>query len=189
MKNKEFLTEETTVYEALTKHPVLKEALIGISPKYRNLQNPVLFNTVAKVTPLKKAAAIGGIYANEFLLKLNTAIGAQDEYLNHVKAQVPKLQEDFLKKQFGSPGKKDKPEWYEKTKSFDIIDVRDKGEPFALITSKAKELKAGEGFKMIQTFEPAPLMDYLKNEGVESYAEKEEDSKVSVYFYKKGREL
>lgn len=92
------ITEEDTVYAVLTKYPQLKEVMLKMSPKYSHLQNPVMFNTVAKVTPLKKAANVSGIYIKEMLYQLNDAIGKGAEFLVYFKSQIPKMQEEFLKK-------------------------------------------------------------------------------------------
>ncbi len=184
-KNEDLITEEDTVYEVLSKYPQLKEVLVQFSPKYKRLYNPVLFNTVAKVTKLKKAAEIGNIYIKELLYQLNAAIGKGEEYLKYFKEQIPRMQEDFLKKQFGLKDEKEKPEWFSKTKNFKIFDARDiEGEPFTHIIDFANKINRGEGFILIQKFVPAPMINYLETLGFKSWTEKESDDKIKIYFYK-----
>lgn len=181
------IREEDTVYDVLTKYPQLKEVLVQISPKYKRLYNPVLFNTVAKVTKLKKAAEVGNIYVKELLYQLNDAIGKGEEFLRYFKNQIPKMQEEFLKKQFGTTDEtKQKPHWMEKSNDFKTFDAtKIEGEPFAHIIEVANKLKANEGFILIQKFVPAPMISYLGTLGFESYVEKENEDKIKVYFYKK----
>lgn len=185
-KEKDLITENDTVYDVLTKYPQLKEVLVEISPKYKRLYNPVLFNTVAKVTKLKKAAEVGNIYIKELLYQLNLAIGKGEEFLQYFKEQIPKMQEEFLKKQFGNKiDLKEKPDWFLKSKYFKIFDAREiKGEPFAQIIEFAKKIQNGEGFILIQKFVPAPMISYLETLGFKSWTEKESDNKIKVYFYK-----
>ena len=183
------ITEEDTVYEVLTKHPELKEVLIKISPKFKNLQNPVLFNTVARVTSLGKASKIGNIYIKEMLYELNEAIGKSGEFLTYFKSQIPKMQEEFLKKQFGTGvagNEGGKPAWMEKSAGFPEFDARKvDGEPFTFIMDKAGSVVSGGGFVLVQKFEPAPIINYLQTQGFESFTDKKNENEVRVYFYKK----
>lgn len=180
------ITEEDTVYDVITKYPQLKEVLVKISPKYKRLYNPVLFNTVAKVTKLKKAAEVGNVYIKEFLYQLNSAIGKGEEFLNYFKSQIPKMQEEFFKKQFSKVNEKPKPDWFNKTSEFKTFDARKiDGEPFAHIVELANSIKEGEGFVLIQNFVPAPMINYLEKSGFESYTEKINENEIKVYFFKK----
>lgn len=180
------ITEEDTVYDVITKHPELKEVLVKISPKYQRLYNPVIFNTVAKITPLKKAAVTGNIYLKEMLYQLNEAIGKGAEFLAYFKSQIPKMQEDFLKKQFSNrPQEGSKPEWMAKSAGFEVFDARTiDGEPFTHIMGKAGEVKPGSGFILVQKFEPAPVIAYLETQGFENWVEKVSEDEVRVYFFK-----
>ena len=183
------ITEEDTVYNVLTAHPELKEVLVKISPKFRNLQNPVMFNTVAKQRSLGKASKIGNIYIKEMLYELNEAIGKGGEFLAYFKSQIPKMQEDFLKKQFGTgqaAAATGRPEWMDKSGAFGEFDARKiEGEPFTFIMDKAAGIKQGAGFILIQKFEPAPVINYLQTQGFESFVEKVSENEVRVYLYKK----
>jgi NitT/TauT family transport system substrate-binding protein len=186
MKEKDFITEEQTVYEVLIKYPQLREVLVAISPKYKRLYNPVLFNTVAKVTTLKKAAQIGNVYIKEFLYQLNSAIGKGEEFLQYFKSQIPKMQEEFLKKQFGNKTQEGKePEWISKINDFKILDARKiEGEPFVHIIEFSNKINKGEGFILIQKFIPSPIISYLETLGFKSWMKKESDDMFKVYFYK-----
>ncbi len=187
-KEKDFITEEDTVYDVITKYPQLKEVLVKISPKYKRLYNPVLFNTVAKVTKLKKAAEVGNIYVKELLYQLNDAIGKGKEFLDYFKNQIPKMQEEFLKKQFGDIKKQEqKPDWMDNNQNFEVFDAtKIEGEPFAHIVEFAKKIKVNQGFVLIQKFVPAPMISYLETLGFESYVDKSEKDIIKVYFFKKG---
>jgi len=185
MDKPKLITEETTIYEIVTNYPELKEVLLQISPKFKNLQNPVMLNTVAKITSVSKAAKVGGVFANEMLLKLNEALGLGEEYLAHVKSNIPKMQAEFMRKQAQKgEAAAEKPAWMEKAGGFETIDVRSLGEPFGLITGKVTELSKGQGIHMVQSFEPAPLIAYVSGLGCGIFVEKKQEDEVHIFFYK-----
>ncbi|MEA3499463.1 MAG: DUF2249 domain-containing protein [Candidatus Marinimicrobia bacterium] len=57
-------------------------------------------------------------------------------------------------------------------------------DPFELIIKKAQSIEAGQGFVLIQAFQPDPLINLLKQMGFETYIKKEEEMKYKMYFYK-----
>ena len=59
-------------------------------------------------------------------------------------------------------------------------------DPLPLIVKKVKEIKPGGVLKIINSFEPTPLILLLKKQGFESYADVMDDQLVETYFYKKG---
>ncbi len=179
---RDLISKNDTVYDVITKYPQLKEVLLKISEKFNRLNNPLLFNTVAKVTTIEKASRVTGVYIYELLYELNSAIGKGEEFLKKFKEEIPMLQREFFEKI--QEEKKERPFWFDKKKNFKILDVRGIDEPFPLILKEADSLKEGEGFIVIQSFIPLPVIGYLESLGFEAYYEKEGDM-VIVYFYKK----
>lgn len=183
-EEKKMLNENDTVFDTVNSHPGLMDRMMELSPKYARLKNPVLFNTAARVTSLKKAASIGGIYWKEFVYQLNDAIGLGKEYLEksksdafaaHGKAAAPEMKNETAPR----------PRWMDGAEKFGVMDVRSAGEPFEAVVARAKTLKAGEGFALLQLFVPAPLIGYLETLGFEHVTEKKGDAEVKVYFYKR----
>lgn len=176
---------EDKVFDTLTKYPALKEVLVKINPKFSQLNNLVLFNTVAKVTPFSKVAKLGKIYINELLLELNEAIGEKEAFLSYVKQETFKKKDQFLnslqKKQT-----KEKPNWIPTSDTeWEILDVRnDKTDPFLKLKEKSESLKKGEGFILIQKFEPFPIITFLERTGLKSYVIQEDKEKFKIYFFK-----
>ncbi|MDE3144389.1 MAG: DUF2249 domain-containing protein, partial [Bacteroidota bacterium] len=58
-------------------------------------------------------------------------------------------------------------------------------DPLNIIMQSVKDLKAGCVLKIINSFEPVPLMHLLGKQGFESFSEKINDELVNTYFYKK----
>lgn len=178
------ITGKDTIHDIVTRYPVLKDVLKELSPRYEKLNNPVIFNTVARVTTVARAAQVGGLYVNDMLYAINKALGLGPEYLAHVKADAFAAHASTKK-----PAAKPAPAWLDKTGGFETIDAAALGgEPFAFVTEKAAELPAGQGFKLLQKFEPTPLIGYLETQGYESWSEKQSDDKWTVTFYRVKKE-
>ncbi|MEI7641111.1 MAG: DUF1858 domain-containing protein [bacterium] len=186
MAEKTIITQDSSIFDIVTQYPELKEVLSGLSSNFKRLQNPVLFNTVAKITTVKKASEIGKIYLNEMLYTLNEAIGMGSEYLDYVKKNIPALQDGFLKRRFSAEETlAEKPSWLDNMKTFAEVDARKiDGEPFQFIIEKANAISEGEGFLLIQKFKPAPVMAYLETQGLANYAVKKGEDEWHIYFYK-----
>jgi hypothetical protein len=74
---------------------------------------------------------------------------------------------------------------FKNKESFIEFDVRPlKGNFLLAILKKAKGLSVGEGFKVIQNFEPIPLYSTMENIGFVSETKKLADTSYVVYFYR-----
>ena len=71
------INAKTKIDDLLKQYPYLLDFLVALSPKFKNLKNPVLRKTVGKVATLEKAAAIGGLDANELVAALTAEIEKQ----------------------------------------------------------------------------------------------------------------
>ncbi len=58
------------VLELIETYPELEDVLIEYAPAFKNLKNPVLRRTVAKIATLQQAAAIGGVKTEELINRL-----------------------------------------------------------------------------------------------------------------------
>ncbi len=68
---KYMITEDDKIADVLNQYPVLKEHLLQRSPKFANLNNPIIFNTVGKFARIKDVAKNTGEDLTEFLDFLN----------------------------------------------------------------------------------------------------------------------
>ncbi len=181
--HKSVITQDETIYNIVTQYPELKELLISLSPRFERLQNPVLFQTVARLTSVAQAAKVGGIYLKEFLYQLNEAIGMEKEYFDNEKSKVQGLRESFLKG-FSSE-KAETPQWMDHISHWDTLDVRDQaGDPFNIIVENTEKLRHGEGILLIQKFEPLPLLNFMRLQGFDSFIKKQDTDQYYIYLYK-----
>ena len=76
--------------------------------------------------------------------------------------------------------------WYDRKEDFDILDVRHMTtDPFDIIIKKAYETEEDDGFRLIQRFEPIPIINMLSEMGFEHYSEIISEQEVHVFFHKK----
>lgn len=75
------ITPKDKIAAVFDAHPELKNKLIQRSPRYENLNNPAVFNTVGKVATIEVVAKVAGEDLGELLMFLNTAIGLREVYL------------------------------------------------------------------------------------------------------------
>ena len=76
-------------------------------------------------------------------------------------------------------------QWLEKKNTFLVKDVRGlQGNFLPSILKLANEIKVGEGFCIVQSFEPIPLYSTLEDLGYARHTEKESDSEWRSYFYR-----
>jgi hypothetical protein len=66
---------ETRVGPLLDAHPELEDVLIGLSPEFRRLRNPILRRTVARVATLAQVAKVGGLPVPDLVNALRVALG------------------------------------------------------------------------------------------------------------------
>ena len=76
--------------------------------------------------------------------------------------------------------------WLDKKEEFQLLDVRGwKEDPFTTIIKMANDTPPGSGFKLIQIFEPVPLINLIEPLGFETHVEKKGMFEYHIYFYKK----
>ncbi len=252
---------DDNVKEILDKYPELKTILADLSPRFKRLQNPVLYNTLAKFTSFRDAAKITGVSLCVILHTVNKFLGTEEQ-LYHIMPECIKAytgQEPEAELQTGEPvtweesreryvltgdnqdsllemvsnlrpggnivvisvdppdllvkmaiakefkynlekGREyrlsifnpqriDSGNWQQMKDSFEVLDVRFmKTDPFEVIIKKANHLEPGQGFVLMQSFVPYPIIRMLTEMGFEYEIEQSEPENVKVYFFKKPQE-
>ena len=170
------INANTKISKILKQNPEALEAIISINPKFEKLRNPLLRKLMAARTSIGMASKIGGFGVEKFFEKLqplgfeidrNTAPEANKErpklpaFLNSIKP--------------------------EQITDFDVRPIMDAGkDPLTLIVNKVKSIPKGGVLKIINSFEPTPLISLLKKQGFESFVDTIDNQLVETYFYKTG---
>jgi len=164
------ITPQTKIADLLSSYPQLEEVLIDMAPQFRKLQNPVLRKTIARVTSLQQAAMVGKVPLQQMINTLRCAVGQE------------KL--DSLSQETGHAGQQ--PAWFNPAKIVKKLDARamlERGEhPVAVVVQEVQVMKAGEIYELLTSFEPAPLIDKVKEKGLAAWVKKTGEDVYYTYF-------
>lgn len=154
-------------------NPDALEAIVSIDPKLEKLRNPVLRKILANRTSIAMASKMVGHSVEEFFAKLKP-LGFE---VNDAMATIETEQKDIPT--FVAELSK------EHIINFDVRELLTSGQdPLSLILEKVKTVQAGQALKIINTFEPIPLVKMLEKKGFLIYIDKVADDFVETYFYK-----
>lgn len=157
----------------LKNRPDALDAIIAISPKFEKLRNPLLRKLMAGRTSISMAAKIAGCSAADFfaaLEPLGFKKGKAQEEAPAAKKEAPALLKNL------------KPE---QLVVLDVRPVLEKGEdPLRQIQAAVKDLGPDQVLKIVNTFEPTPLITLLGKQGLQSYVVALEPDLIETYFFK-----
>lgn len=169
------INANTKIAAILKENPAALESIISINSKFEKLRNPILRKLMAGRTSIGMAAKISGCQINDFFEKLSLLGFTIDEKEPAKREQKPHL-----------------PAFFNSLKPDQIIelDVRPiieaDEDPLSLIVKTVKQIKQGQALKIINTFEPTPLLSLLKKQNFESYVDHVSDDLVETYFFRTG---
>jgi hypothetical protein len=145
---------ETKIGALLDAHPEMEQVLIGISPEFRRLQNPILRRTVAKVATLAQAARIAGIPTPDLVKSLRKALGYDTgEGCAHQAPETAEVE----------------PAWAATAVPIETLDAEEimgsGGTPVGLLSTRLAKLQPGQIVALKAPFYPAPLVDAIRTKG------------------------
>jgi hypothetical protein len=165
------ITPKTKVLELIETYPELEDVLIEYAPAFKNLKNPVLRRTVAKIATLQQAAAIGGVKTEELINRLRKEVG-----------------QDLITGESGSQYNYQKPEWFAEdkiVKRFNASEMLAAGEhPVNQVIADLNHLEAGKIYELKAPFLTAPLIDKASSLGLKHWVDKKSDEEYFIYFCK-----
>ena len=170
------INEQTKIATLIKHHPDALETIVTLSPDFKKLRNPILRKLMAGRTSIAMASKIGGCKPEDFFKALQP-LGFEVD----TKGVIPKEKE---------PEQKALPIYLKNAKAEQIVnfDVREMlaggSDPLRDIQLKVKDLKAGEILKIINTFEPVPLVKLLEKQGFQTYVDAISDNLYETYFFK-----
>ncbi len=175
MGQKLIITPKTRILDLITDYPELEEVLFDVSPAFRQLKNPVLRRTVARVTTLQQAALVGGIKVEDLVNKLRQVTGQTADLHSFVETDDHQSPTVF-------------PSWFSAdkiTRNLDAREMLNRGEhPVGQVLADLHNLPAGEIYELIAPFYPAPLIDKASGIGFVYYSVEDSPEKFHIYFTK-----
>ena len=147
-----------------------EDILIVMAPEFKKLRNPILRKTVARVTSLRQAAALGKVSLPVMITRLREEAGIQGKVDVDEEAEIVS---------------KEEPAWFSPSrivKSFDARPMLESGEqPMPRVFTDCKDLKDGEIYELITLFLPAPLIDSAKERGYLAWSNEEQKGIFKTY--------
>jgi len=144
-------TLKTKISTALKERPELKEILPAFHPAFKKLQNPILARTLTRLVTVEDAAKIAGVDPEAMLTVMNVP---------GVPSELPKKAAETETAEM--------PPWF-KPELVTELDVREQlaagDDPFKEIIAATRELPAGGILNLIASFEPAPMIRVLQQQG------------------------
>ena len=167
------INANTKIATILKQHPEALDAIIAVSSKFEKLRNPILRKVMAGRTSLAMASKVGGCRVEDFFIKLKP-LGFETDVVTVIKGEEKRILPAFI-----TSLKK------EQVIELDVRPVIASGkDPLNIIVQKVKTIQQGQVLKIINSFEPTPLMALLEKQGFVSYADTIKEDWVETYFYK-----
>ena len=165
------ITANTTIAAILKHEPRSLDAIISLSDRFQKLRNPILRKMMASRTNIAFASKVGGCTVDDFFKALAPLGFIADSLVKPEESVQPLLV----------------PTFETEIKNMVMLDVRPiiaKGEdPFHLIMEHIKKLDKESMLKLVNSFEPVPLIKILSNKGYESYVEYVSEGEVITYLH------
>lgn len=172
------INANTKIAAILKQHPDSLEAIISISSKFEKLRIPLLRKLMAGRTSISMASKIGGCSINDFFIKLKP-LGFEIDNITQPFTEDKNKLPDFITSIKG-----------EQVVELDVRPILSSGtDPLNTILEKLKAIETGHILKIINTFEPIPLIKLLEKKGFITYTDNIQDDLVETYFYKKSEPI
>lgn len=172
------INPNTKIAPILKQNPKALDAIISISPKFEKLRNPILRKVMAGRTTLTAASRLGGCNVEDFFTKLEPLgfeIDRNTKAVEEAKKPIPAFITSLKKEQLIE---------------LDVRPVIASGsDPLNIIMEKVKTVQPGQVLKIINTFEPTPLILMLEKKGFETYVDNVSDNLIETYFHKVEKDI
>ncbi len=169
------INEQTKIAALLKHHPDALEAIITISSDFKKLRNPILRKLMAGRTSISMASKIGKCSPEDFfkvLMPLGFEIDKKQPQIE--KETTEQVVPDFLK----NINERE-------VIDFDVREMLASGaDPLKEIQQKVKSLENGQVLKIINTFEPVPLIKLLEKQGFSSFVKNITKNHIETFFFK-----
>ena len=169
------ISANTKISSLIDANPRAIDTIAEINSNFRKLKNPVLRRVLAPRVTIKMAAKIGGVDLQVFFDKLERLGFEIDnnstDLINNSDKEINKNIDNMFDLE---------------NDKITVLDVRKglaKGiDPFGEIMATIKDFSDGEVLKIVNTFEPVPIINVLKQKGFTSKVEHISEKEIHTYF-------
>jgi hypothetical protein len=169
-----YINENTKISALINYNPKSIDAIVSISNNFNKLKIPILRKVLASRVSIKQAAKIGGSSVDEFYNKLiPLGFKIKENAINSKKNLVEPSSNHFQEIN------------EEKVVDLDVREMLKAGkDPFNVIINALSNLSTNSVLKIINTFEPTPLISILSKKGYVHKTIVIEKQLVYTYFKK-----
>jgi hypothetical protein len=175
-ENPIIITPKTKIIDLIAEYPETEQLLMEINPAFRQLGNPLLRKTVARLATLQQAALAGGMKVEELVNQLRRATGSQE---------IPDLSGELS----DSPTSAEVPGWFDPDRVQHTLDAREmlnRGEhPVANVLASLHEISGSDLYCLVAPFYPAPLIDKASGIGFENHIVQAGPEEFRIYFHRR----
>ena len=166
----------TKIAALLKHHPDAMKVIIGLSPKFEKLKNPLLRKLLAGRTSIAMASKIGGCEVNDFFNRLRP-LGFIPQGVEEPDKEMLISAPDFLHQIDNG-----------KVRELDVRPILEADEdPLKMILTHLKELPHDQVLRILNTFEPTPLVALVSKKGYSAWTKTISSELTETYIYKEGR--
>ena len=160
---------KSNIKETLDKYPQLKDILINMSPMFKRMQKPALYNTLARFASFNDASKITGISICEILHVINKHLGVEEKLIKSMPECV----------------KSD-----EKTEAIQSVEItwKENSERYIYndnslseLIEKVSKLKPQENIVIISVDNPIELLKVVEGLNFKFNIEKTREYRVSIF--------
>ena len=166
------ITSKTRISSLVKFNSEVIDTIASINQNFKKLKNPVLRKLLAPRVTIENAAKIGGVSVDEFIGKL---IPLGFTYIAEQQDNIDSNNEKNMNDTFDI-----------NNQAIIELDVRpdlEQGkDPFSKIMATIDELNENEIIKLINSFEPVPIINAIKQKGFAAMVENPSAGLFYVYF-------
>ncbi len=168
------IDKNTKISHLIKENPKAIDVIASINKNFKKLKNPVLRKLLAPRVTISDAARIGGTTVDVFFDALSK-IGFEYQ---HIGSTDTETHSDVKEEKLWNIDKA-------RIRELDVRPVIDAGnDPLKTILETVSKLKQDETLMIINSFEPVPLINHLKEKGYKAHVEIPEKGIVHTFFLK-----
>ena len=165
----ELILASSNIKATLDKYPELKDVLVALSPKFKKMQNPALYNTLARFANFKDAAKITGLSVCEILHTINGHLGIEDKLIKSMPECLHQKDIEDINNSIDIT-------WEESTERYIY-----NNNTIEELIKKTSDLKPSENIVILSVEKPNELLKVAEGLNFRYNLEKTREFRVSIY--------
>ncbi len=168
-EQKEAVFASSNIKETLDKYPELKQVLVELSPKFKRMQNPVMYNTLARFANFNDAAKVTGLSICEILHTINDFLGTKEKLIKIMPDCIKINKSDFEINSVDIS-------WKESSERYVY-----NNDTFEELIKKVSSLSPQENIVIISVENPEELIKVANGLGFKVNVEKHHEFRISIF--------